>query len=119
MGNPLLRFGLVGFGSSAALTGILWALLGAPPVLAWLGSINLVTLIIYRYDKAIAGSRATRVPERILHLLTLAGGTLGAAIAMWLFPNRHKTSKGNFVLVFFVILAIQIIIAGGYFWITR
>ncbi len=119
MGNPFFRFGLIGFALSAALTGILWGLSGAPPILAWLGSINLVTLIIYRYDKVIAGTGATRVPERILHLLTLAGGTVGAAIAMWLFPNRHKTSKGDFVLIFFLILTVQLIAVAGYFWLEQ
>jgi uncharacterized membrane protein YsdA (DUF1294 family) len=46
------------------------------------------------------------VPETVLHGLALAGGTLGAYVGMHLF--RHKTIKGSFRLVFWVIALLQV-----------
>ncbi len=115
MRNPYLLYGLIGFGAAAILTVVLWWLFDWSPLITWLCAINPITLIIYRFDKSIAGSDRTRVPEWILHLLTLSGGTIGAAVAMWMFPKRHKTNKTEFRIIFFAIVALQIVLLIGYF----
>lgn len=79
----------------------------------WLIVINAVTFIIYSYDKAVAGWAWTRVPERLLLLLTLVGGTVGALLAMLLF--RHKTSKAGFRLKFLLVILLQIALAIVYY----
>ena len=106
MTNPYWRFGLLSLGVAVGLSAVLSFLIH--PVLAWLGAINLVAVITYRYDKTIAGSRRTRVPEGILLLLAVVGGTVGAAMAMWLIRPRHKTQSGGFLLWFFLILILQV-----------
>ncbi|UNK50776.1 DUF1294 domain-containing protein [Lysobacter sp. S4-A87] len=53
-----------------------------------------MTVLVYGYDKAIAGGRRRRIPERTLLGMALCGGTPGALLAMWLF--RHKTAKQSF-----------------------
>ena len=71
----------------------LWSLWAA------LGLMNLVTFIVYAYDKHIArqnrGKR--RVPERTLILLSFLGGFLGALLGMFL--CRHKTKHAKFLIL--------------------
>jgi len=72
----------------------------------WLGCINLVTFAYYGYDKRQATREGWRVPELVLHLFVVAGGSLGAFAAMRLF--RHKTVKGSFRFVFWFIVVVQL-----------
>jgi uncharacterized membrane protein YsdA (DUF1294 family) len=72
----------------------------------WLVCINLVTFAYHGYDKRQAMHDGWRVPELVLHLLAVAGGSLGAFAAMRLF--RHKTIKGSFRFVFWVIVVVQL-----------
>ncbi len=75
---------------------------------SWIFGISLASFGTYGYDKAIAGRNVTRVPEVVLHLLTLLGGTLGSFLGMQIF--RHKTQKRSFRLVFWAIVAIQVVV---------
>ncbi len=68
--------------------------------IAWLLSWGLVTFGFYGYDKAQAKIGGGRVPEIVLHLITLAGGVLGAWAGRFLF--RHKTRKPAFLIVLVV-----------------
>jgi uncharacterized membrane protein YsdA (DUF1294 family) len=77
-----------------------------PWLAAWLLGVNLVTLGYYGFDKQQARGGGRRVPERVLHGLALAGGSLGAYAGMQLF--RHKTVKGRFRLVFWLIVVAQV-----------
>jgi uncharacterized membrane protein YsdA (DUF1294 family) len=97
----------------AAATGLaLWYGLQWPFWLAWLVAINGVAFIAYRFDKWKAprarGGR-DRVPERVLHLLALAGGSLGALLGMNV-PPRHKTSDRRFQIYFWLIVLAQAIV---------
>jgi uncharacterized membrane protein YsdA (DUF1294 family) len=67
--------------------------------------VSVVTFGFYGFDKyrAIQGGR--RIPEMMLHVLTLAGGTLGALAGMYMF--RHKTKKLKFRVVFMLIVTLQ------------
>ena len=75
---------------------------------AWLISINLSTLFIYGYDKAIAGSERTRAPEKVLLGLALVGGAIGALVGMRLF--RHKTAKRAFQIKFWAVVLVQVVL---------
>ncbi|RIK24546.1 MAG: DUF1294 domain-containing protein [Chloroflexi bacterium] len=107
---------MIFFGLALAGALALWWILKWDAVLTWLISITIVTFIAYRYDKSIAGSDRFRVPERVLLLLALAGGTIGAITGMYLIGEHHKTSKRSFMLPFFIILIVQAIVVGIYFW---
>ena len=72
----------------------------------WLVCINLLTFTYYGYDKFQAVHAGRRVPEMVLHLFAIVGGSLGAYIGMWTF--RHKTIKGGFRIVFWFIVLVQI-----------
>lgn len=113
MKNVFLRFGLMGFGGAVLVSVALVAARVLEPGPAWLVAINLAALVTYRYDKALAGSGRTRVPEVILLLLEAAGGTAGAAGAIWIVRPRHKSRSPGFLIWF---LAIALLQAFGIVW---
>lgn len=76
-------------------------------IVVYLIAVNLLSFIITGIDKGLAVHQKWRVSENTLHLLTLAGGTIGSGLGMLLF--RHKTAKRSFLLVFFGILAVQLV----------
>jgi uncharacterized membrane protein YsdA (DUF1294 family) len=87
------------------------------PLWAWVGSLSLLTFLIYKYDKmrsAVAQSGGDRVPEWVLLMLALLGGTPGALGGMYL-PPRHKTRKGSFKLRLMLVVAAQAA-ALYYYW---
>src|SRR5262245_46844811 len=77
----------------------------------WLLSVNLVTFGYYGYDKRQARRAGPRVPEVVLHGLAIGGGTIGAYAGMAFF--RHKTIKGPFRLVFWVVAVMQLLLIGA------
>jgi uncharacterized membrane protein YsdA (DUF1294 family) len=81
---------------------------------AWLLAINLTAFGYYRFDKGQARKGGRRVPEIVLHGQSLAGGSVGAGLAMRLF--RHKTAKGRFRLAFWLIVAFQVLLLA---WVAR
>lgn len=70
--------------------------------------INLVTLIVFGIDKYKAKKGAWRIPEATLFILSIAGGSLGALCAMFLF--RHKTQHWTFLIGIPLILVVQIVL---------
>ena len=111
------------FGAGAAVVVALGLLVGWqarwPPLLTLLGAVNLATLLLYGYDKAVAGRRGLRVPEVVLHLLAGLGGTLAALLGQRLL--RHKISKYAFQRVFIATVVVQAALLGGltWCWVTR
>ena len=87
------------FGLFAGVAGLaLWALLrygvGWTFYGAWLGAWSLTAAAFFAYDKAQAQAGGWRVPEIVLHGLTLVGGFLGSLVSMIFL--RHKTQHGIF-----------------------
>lgn len=74
-------------------------------VVVYLVTISLMTFCVYGYDKRQAIRQKSRIPEKWLHLLTLAGGTIGAFAGQQFF--RHKTKKWKFKLIFIGIVLMQ------------
>ena len=61
-----------------------------------LPAINVVTLLLYGFDKFKAKVRGWRIPESTLIVLGLIGGGIGGLIGMFIF--RHKTKKNLFLI---------------------
>lgn len=78
-------------------------------VLLAYAALSLASLALHGWDKLQAQRAGRRIPERTLHVLTLAGGFAGAWLAMRIF--RHKTRKPAFTLV----PALATLLHGG-FW---
>ena len=104
--NPGRRFGLLTSGFALLFMALVWRQQWLPPLPAWLAGITLVTFFTFGYDKAIAETPRTRIPEIILLFLTFIGGTVGAVAGMFLF--RHKTAKRSFQLKFWLAVLLQI-----------
>lgn len=70
--------------------------------------INIVAFLVMFYDKKRAINEQFRVPENVLFLLTILGGSGGIFAAMEIL--RHKSSKSSFKLKVSIIVLVQIVI---------
>ena len=75
-------------------------------LILYLTAINFTIGSLYFWDKIIANTKITRVPEIILQTLALLGGSPMALISQKLF--RHKTSKKSFQLIYWLIVLLQV-----------
>jgi uncharacterized membrane protein YsdA (DUF1294 family) len=116
-GNPFWAFVAVAL---AVVTAATYAAVSST-LPAWMGAlagVNLATLLLYGYDKAVSGGTKLRVPENVLHLLAFVGGSPAALISQMIF--RHKTVKPSFRRTFWLIVALQLGAAGAVgCWLAR
>ncbi|MFC1812598.1 DUF1294 domain-containing protein [Thermodesulfobacteriota bacterium] len=117
--NPVSHFALAFFSIAVVLAVIIWRYVSPIGVgQAWLVSITLATFTAYGYDKIIAGSDWTRVPENVLLAVTFSGGTIGAIAGMMLF--RHKTVSPRFRNKFWLVIVAQVLLVFiGYMWLRK
>jgi len=106
MPNPHKSYLFLALILSAALGAALWYYTPMHALWIYLTTITLLTFLFYGIDKHRAVRQKGRIPETVLHLRALAGGTIGAFAGQIVF--RHKTKKLKFRLVFFAIIAVQI-----------
>jgi uncharacterized membrane protein YsdA (DUF1294 family) len=111
--SPALVFG-VAAATIIAATAAAAFYCSVPWAIGAFAGVNLATLLLYGYDKAVAGGRKTRVPEKILHLLALLGGSPAALLGQRLF--RHKTMKTSFRTMFWLIVVLQAAAGGAASW---
>ena len=70
--------------------------------------INLVGFVMMCVDKQLAIHHKNRVPEKVLFLIAIIGGSFGSILGMYAF--RHKTKHVSFVIGMPVILIIQLVL---------
>ena len=70
--------------------------------------INLIAFAVFGIDKLKAIKDKWRIPEKVLVLLSVIGGSIGATLGMYIF--RHKTKKIAFKFGIPAILIVQIAI---------
>ncbi|MBY7728814.1 DUF1294 domain-containing protein [Vibrio splendidus] len=75
-------------------------------VLVWYLVVGVVTFFVYAKDKRAAINSNWRVPEKTLHILSVAGGWLGALIAQD--KLRHKTQKQPFRSIYWLTVAMNV-----------
>ena len=75
-------------------------------LLAWYLVIGSVTFVVYAKDKRAAINGNWRVPEKTLHIFSVAGGWLGALIAQD--KLRHKTQKQPFRAIYWLTVVINV-----------
>lgn len=92
-----------------ATPGIALARIEAPGIGGAIATISLLssaaTYGFYRWDKHRARQRDWRIKESMLHFWEFFGGWPGAFLAQR--HLRHKTSKGSYLFVFWLIVAAQ------------
>ena len=77
---------------------------------SWMLVMSMISLLLYYLDKRRAQREQWRISELILHVMDLLGGWPGGFLAQRWF--RHKTRKGSFQFVFWMIVVAAQIIAG-------
>lgn len=112
--RPVLYHFLMSLGLALLGTVLLWWLLSQRAdwrhlFICWLLAVNVTAFGYYGYDKGRARSASSRVPEVVLHGLTALGGSVGAYAGMQTF--RHKTIKGQFRILFWLIVLLQMALA--------
>lgn len=104
--RPIMRFTQIAVLATVALYGALTMMADWSMVQHYLSALSIVTVGLYGYDKSIAGTGATRIPEIVLLGLAIAGGACASIIAQQLF--RHKTRKPAFRLTCFFLAVLQL-----------
>lgn len=75
-------------------------------IIVYLVIINVITFFLYGSDKHRAKQDRWRIPERVLIMVAIVGGTIGAMAGMKVF--HHKTRKPKFALGVPVIFLLQV-----------
>ena len=73
---------------------------------AYIVIVNIMAFCLYGIDKSAAIKQKQRIPNRVLLLTAVFGGSLGALAGMYTF--RHKTKKWYYTITVPVLLIIQI-----------
>ena len=74
-------------------------------VVGWYVLIGIVTFSVYAKDKSAAQNNQWRTPESTLHMLSMAGGWVGAMVAQTYL--RHKSKKPEFRLMYYLTVVIN------------
>lgn len=113
-----LGFGLVSTVMGAVLFVLVYGGTGWQPYPVWVLAWSATTFTIYGLDKVLAKASGPRVPEPLMHVLSLIGGFPGGWLGMVLF--RHKTNFRRHPL-FLPVLVAATILHGVlvYFWFVR
>ena len=77
-------------------------------LIIYLVIMNIIGIVVMGVDKAKARAHAWRIPEKILFLISLLGGSIGTWAGMYIF--RHKTKHWYFVVGMPFILLVQVIV---------
>ena len=104
--NPQKYHSLLAILLLLGLMALLWYL-KVNILVAYLISISVITIFFYGYDKNRAIKNKGRVPEIVLHLLTLLGGSPGALLGQKVFG--HKTKKWKYRVIFILIVILQVV----------
>ncbi len=75
-------------------------------LIVWFAAISLVTAVITVADKVKAKNGSFRVPEKVLILLALSGGSLAEYVTMRVI--RHKTLHKKFMVGLPLIMIAQL-----------
>lgn len=102
--SPYLIFGLISL--IAVIVMFFYASKYMETIIAYLLAINIMTFLLYGYDKYISSGERLRVPELNLQTLALLGGSPAALFAQKFF--RHKTLKGSFQIIYWLIVVGQV-----------
>lgn len=95
--------------ATAVLAAALILAADMPSLSAFLVALNIAVLVVFGWDKGVAGSRLPRVPESVLLGAAALGATPAVLAGQTLF--RHKTVKFTFRLWLWLVVLVQIVLA--------
>lgn len=73
--------------------------------------VSVIAFLACGWDKASAGARGWRVPQRVLLLLALCGGSPGLLVGVAVF--QHKTRSPAFLIALAGIILLQFLCLTG------
>lgn len=76
---------------------------------AYIVIVNILAFSLFGIDKSAAIQQKQRIPNRVLLLTAVFGGSLGSLVGMYTF--RHKTKKWYYTITVPALLLIQIVAA--------
>ena len=79
-------------------------------LLIWLGTLSVLTFLLFLWDKLMAKLKRSRIPEAALLGGALLGGGTGALLGMLLF--RHKIRKAPFPVLVPLFFLLQMVLVG-------
>jgi uncharacterized membrane protein YsdA (DUF1294 family) len=85
-----------------------WYWFGSEPLIVLLAATNISTYLAMMVDKIQATQRGGRLSERSLYIMTLLGGSIGMALAIY--TLRHKSRKTSFQLVVALLVLLQLLV---------
>ncbi len=83
-------------------------------IIIYLATVNVVAFLLFGFDKWMARGGGWRISEKILWLVALVGGSVGALAGMNFF--RHKTRKASFQFVLACIVLLHVGIVAALYW---
>ena len=69
-------------------------------------ALNISTFFLFGYDKGAAKSNSLRVPESVIVILAVLGGTPAVLLGILVF--RHKTRDATFLPMFLAVFVVQL-----------
>jgi uncharacterized membrane protein YsdA (DUF1294 family) len=106
------NYWFIPFGAAVFLALWLWNSVSSG-WLAWLVAINLTACVTFWYDKKIAGTGKTRVPELVLVALAFAGGWMLGYAAMRLFHHKTGANSQDFRNKFWGSVILELVIVAA------
>jgi uncharacterized membrane protein YsdA (DUF1294 family) len=112
--SPYARFGVIAAGFALLLVFILVAVAHMHWYIAWIIGWSIVTFFFYGFDKRRSKGSDERVPEMVLHVLSLIGGFPGGWAGRAYY--RHKTLHASFLITLIISTVLHLCIA---LWLFR
>lgn len=104
--NPFLFFGALTAGIGGCITYLVWSQTSATLLLSAFVGINVAALVSMGLDKSFSRSDSRRIPEVVLYVVALFGGSPGLLAGTHIF--KHKTRKAPFQFTLLIIFVLQI-----------
>lgn len=103
--SPYLLYSLLGLIATVGISVAAYLNFEVSPPVAYFIGINIAALFFMGLDKSLARSAALRMPEAVINVIAVLGGSAGVLLGIQVF--RHKTRKAAFQFVLFIIFIAQ------------
>ncbi len=103
--KPYLFYGILSGGIAVFSALLAWGFADRSVSVSALIGVNIAAVTSMGLDKSFARSNAPRIPEVVLYVLALLGGSPGLLAGIHIF--KHKTRKAAFQFTLLVVFMIQ------------
>jgi uncharacterized membrane protein YsdA (DUF1294 family) len=104
--KPYLFYGTVTAGIACVTASLLFLQVETSLLVSAIIGINVAALVAMGLDKSLSRSHSPRIPEIVLYVVALLGGSPGILAGSHIF--RHKIRKAVFQLTLLVVFTLQV-----------